>query len=109
MYETTTKEEWFVNLDPRDLNDHRGKKIIFIELTEPWSMERVAHMEKAMNEREFDFRTNNRYRILPYGLRIIDQATKGSTDDLKAIVECQYCFRLGARGCECPGCGALIR
>ena len=103
----------FLALSAHTLNELRAQAaqpdIITLELSEHWSLERVALMERKMNEREEHQGTNRRYRILPYGLNVVDVngTEKPMTPD-KVLLQCKYCGRYGALYCACPGCGAPI-
>jgi hypothetical protein len=84
-----------------------GKEVMYLEAREGMSLEHVVHLEIAMNHREYQSHSNQRYRILPPGLSRIETATGKSYPD-KVLLRCKYCGQYGAIYCACPSCGAPI-
>jgi len=89
--------------------------ILFIELTEDKTLEWVDLMEKVMNKREERMGSNNRYRILPFGMKMLNAPSQSlDGDDLhrmlneKMIVKCSHCGQFGVRRTQCKHCNAPI-
>ncbi len=88
-----------------EINNFAGKDVLYIEAPDFWPMESIAAYEQALNRREFYAQSNVRYRVMPHGMKIQNVP---ATFPEKVVVKCAYCGQFGARGCECPKCGAPI-
>lgn len=93
-----------------DAEKNRGKQIVDLIVPEAWagaSMQRIGQYEAMLNDREINlFGSNRIYRVFPFGTVINMQHDAG---DVKAVIPCEYCGSMGARGCACRSCGAPIR
>lgn len=89
-----------------------GKKyeVVDVIATEKWSRDNAVlnQFEEILNRRERKLQTDRIYRVWPFGT-VLPGTSAPAQDEVKAIIECHFCGRHGARGCACPGCGAPIR